>query len=132
MAEPATTRRSVLGTLIVWLAGGAGLWRFLTPRRGELRDAAVSVSEQDVPEGGALVLPEARCAILRTASGFAAYDLTCTHLGCTVSVNAQGFACPCHGSRFDVSGAVVSGPAPRPLRRLELTRRDGRLLVVRS
>ncbi|MCU7611563.1 ubiquinol-cytochrome c reductase iron-sulfur subunit [Anaplasma capra] len=39
----------------------------------------------------------------------------CTHLGC-VPVGAKngekGWYCPCHGSKYDTSGRVVSGPAP--------------------
>ena len=49
----------------------------------------------------------------------------CTHLGCSPKYHGEikpepfdpewqgGFYCPCHGSRFDLAGRVVSGvPAP--------------------
>lgn len=39
----------------------------------------------------------------------------CTHLGCVPNVvdgNTQGFFCPCHGSSFDTTGRILSGPAP--------------------
>jgi glycine/D-amino acid oxidase-like deaminating enzyme/nitrite reductase/ring-hydroxylating ferredoxin subunit len=45
----------------------------------------------------------------------------CTHLGCLVAFNnaETSWDCPCHGSRFTVGGAVIQGPAVRPLRRVE-------------
>lgn len=49
--------------------------------------------------------------------GFLALHRECTHLGCTVpwDPEQQRFACPCHASVFDIHGAVVNAPAPRPL-----------------
>jgi len=51
---------------------------------------------------------------------------SCTHLGCAPLAEFQvgpaddwfgGFFCPCHGSRFDLSGRVYKGvPAPTNLR----------------
>lgn len=39
----------------------------------------------------------------------------CTHLGCVPTRKKNGWSCPCHGSVFDNSGRVLSGPAPRNL-----------------
>nr|MDQ6936849.1 Rieske (2Fe-2S) protein [Actinomycetota bacterium] len=51
------------------------------------------------------------------AGRFTALDSTCPHQGCAVNfVSAgDGFACPCHNSTFDPSGAVTNGPATRNL-----------------
>nr|WP_319392495.1 ubiquinol-cytochrome c reductase iron-sulfur subunit [uncultured Desulfobacter sp.] len=49
--------------------------------------------------------------------GFLAVSRKCTHLGCTVPWDDEKkqFICPCHASVFDISGNVISPPAPRPL-----------------
>ena len=46
-----------------------------------------------------------------------AVSLRCTHLGCLLRFNSaeRSWDCPCHGSRFDVDGAVLEGPAVDPL-----------------
>ena len=49
--------------------------------------------------------------------GFIALSRKCTHLGCTVPwvSDEKKFVCPCHASAFDISGEVISPPAPRAL-----------------
>ncbi len=49
-----------------------------------------------------------------------ALEDTCTHRGCSLgkgTLEGTTVTCPCHGSQFDVtSGAVIRGPATRPVR----------------
>jgi glycine/D-amino acid oxidase-like deaminating enzyme/nitrite reductase/ring-hydroxylating ferredoxin subunit len=44
-------------------------------------------------------------------------DPTCTHLYCRLRFNPaeRSWDCPCHGSRFDVDGRVLEGPAVHDL-----------------
>jgi len=37
----------------------------------------------------------------------------CTHLGCPTQRVAEGWFCPCHGSRYDMAARVIKGPADR-------------------
>ncbi len=63
--------------------------------------------------------------------GFLAVNRKCTHLGCSVPwvADEQRFACPCHASAFDIHGAVVNAPAPRPLDLFPIAIEDGIIRV---
>jgi cytochrome b6-f complex iron-sulfur subunit len=47
--------------------------------------------------------------------GFAALLSVCTHKGCPLGVEGFEVVCPCHASRFDLSGQVTHPPAVIPL-----------------
>jgi cytochrome b6-f complex iron-sulfur subunit len=71
----------------------------------------------------------------RDAAGeLSAVTLTCSHQGCTLSRRRDTLVCPCHGSRFDLQGAVLDGPATRPLvrYRVEVVSEMARLHVGAS
>lgn len=60
------------------------------------------------------------------------YSSLCTHLGCGYTWDAadRRFECPCHLSKFAITGEVIGGPAPRPLDQLPSKVENGRLLVI--
>jgi 3-phenylpropionate/trans-cinnamate dioxygenase ferredoxin component len=64
-----------------------------------------------------------------------AFDDTCTHLGCSLAMgklDGTTVTCRCHGSQFDVtSGAVIRGPAMRPVRS-RLVQVEGEALLAEA
>lgn len=59
-------------------------------------------------------------------ASFTALTAVCTHEGCTVSgFNGTQFVCPCHGSRYTLTGAVANGPAPRALQQFPTSFANG-------
>lgn len=54
--------------------------------------------------------------IRQSATSYTALSMLCTHQGCQVNQPSGGsIYCSCHGSRFDLHGNVIQGPAPSPL-----------------
>jgi glycine/D-amino acid oxidase-like deaminating enzyme/nitrite reductase/ring-hydroxylating ferredoxin subunit len=82
-------------------------------------------SADDVPRGEARTVRSGlgKTGVFRDDNGrLHAVSLRCTHLGCLLRFNEaeRSWDCPCHGSRFDVDGAVLEGPAVNPLERRDL------------
>ncbi len=113
---------------------------------------ARSFSFRGVVERGRLLVPAAELAKLETSddvlriraepagalvflrrqrAGWSVVFGRCTHSGCELTADPGGFDCPCHGSRFGPDGAVVGGPALRPLGRPRtLETQEGLVLEV--
>src|SRR6266849_9739148 len=64
-----------------------------------------------------------------------AFDDTCTHMGCSLAMgklDGTTVTCHCHGSQFNVSsGAVLRGPATRPVRS-RLVQVEGEALLAEA
>jgi len=58
--------------------------------------------------------------MVNNAGKLTCFAINCSHLGCSIQINPQAktFDCPCHGSRFNLDGSVVHGPAVAPLSHL--------------
>ena len=62
---------------------------------------------------------------------FTVIDGTCTHEGCTITgATSSQFVCPCHGSRYSLTGQVQEGPAKANLRQYANTFADGVLSIA--
>ncbi len=74
-------------------------------------------------EGRVLDVDGEKVAVYKDPAGqLHAVSPVCTHARCLVQWNAADTAwdCPCHGSRFDVTGQVLRGPAKKNLVRKQL------------
>lgn len=70
--------------------------------------------------------------IHREENVFQTFSLQCTHKGCKLSwkTESQHFICPCHGSKFDRLGKVVSGPADTALTEYKTVYKEDGSLVI--
>ena len=136
---PAVSRRNfvaVAGLAACSIAtGGAGVVfvDFLKPRVLFEPPTTFSAGPPDAIAVGSLVTNvEQRAYVIRLAEGFRALSAVCTHLGCITRFQPDRniIACPCHGSQFTLAGDVVAGPAPRPLRWLQMSLSDKGELIV--
>ncbi len=130
-------RRSLLtflgigGLAATFLSAIGATARFLFPHVFYEESQRVKVGIPGAfPEGSVTFLQNAKVFLHHSEEGYYAISSTCTHLGCIVAKTDNGFACPCHGSKFDETGKVNSGPAPRALPWYEVSLSPGGQLVV--
>lgn len=81
-------------------------------------DAQVVAAVSEVPVGGAVLLETDRLVLTQPSEGdFRAFIAICSHQGCNITgVEGDRIVCMCHGSKFDLDGRAVEGPAKRPLK----------------
>lgn len=71
-------------------------------------------------EGKVATLDGEKVAVYRSETGeLSVLSAVCPHMKCLVHWNSAEttWDCPCHGSRFDIRGEVIEGPAYHPLMR---------------
>ena len=63
-----------------------------------------------------------------------AYSAHCTHLGCKIDkFENDQFVCPCHGSKYDLNGNVLKGPAYKNLNTVDCEiSEDGDNIIIKS
>lgn len=118
----------------ILLIGGqatAGLIWFALPRfkegefGGTFTYGADQMADMMPAVGGAPVsVPAGRFHLtLPENEGFLALYGVCTHLGCLPkwTPTTHRFECPCHGSKYQLDGKYIEGPAPRSLDRFRVT-----------
>ena len=107
------------------------------PEHANKEDLGSSIVVVRLNPGG-LQLPPDRASW--APQGIIAYSKICTHAGCSIALYRKptfpvlephdAFVCPCHYSTFDPAraGAVIYGPAGRPLPQLPLLIDDAGML----
>ena len=132
----AVSRRDFLGMVATGAAASALLFAVLgmlkLPKAAVLSSPSkkfkVNLPETLAP-GTPFIPPGRSVALFKDADGIFAISTVCTHLGCIVKNNPEGFECPCHGSRFSLDGSVVKGPAPKALAWRKVTGKGNALVV---
>jgi len=92
----------------------------------------------EIPVGGVKLFTyptkDDHCILVRTGENeHVSYSQKCTHLSCAVyySRESNRLECPCHKGFFSVAdGSVLQGPPTRPLPKIVLETRDGKLVAV--
>lgn len=128
-------RNTVLGSVGVGLATvGGGFLAFFWPLKTGAFGTEILVPGSLVPGVGEAPYRDSsgKFFLINNEDGVLALYWKCPHLGCTVPwVDSENqFVCPCHGSVYDRTGVLTSGPAPRPMDLMTVTPDgNGNLLV---
>ncbi len=75
------------------------------------------VIDRNLPDG---VYFYGKAILIREHNNYKLLSAKCSHLGCRINKTENGkLVCPCHGSRFDLEGKPIVGPAVNPLTELD-------------
>jgi len=140
MDRKAVSRKSFLrlGGAAGLAAAGAPLLTSCGKDLPKVKSGKAIVAEKKLKPNSAVVFADAETedprVLVRLESGdLVMYSAECTHKGCTVGYKAeeQHLVCPCHDSTYSpLSGEVVSGPADKPLAKLPVEIKEGKVLYV--
>jgi len=136
-----STRRQFLrngwklgGTLLV----GAAAWttyESLRPLASVAQGATINLGNpSSYKPDTATYVTAGRLFVANTGTRIFAISQKCPHLGCRVPFcySSGHFECPCHGSKYDIGGEWIEGPAPRGMDRYVLKLNGGSLEVDTS
>jgi cytochrome b6-f complex iron-sulfur subunit len=149
---------ATVGAVAGAVFGGIKTLGFMFPNATLEEPLAFSVDSDpsSITVGNPLQITEKRVSIVRDDGGFYAVYLICTHLGCTPNYVTNvtsgtgvadevarqhgqrksteqipnGWACPCHGSRYFIDSTNFYGPAPRPMDWVDISYSPAGQLVV--
>ena len=92
----------------------------------------IEMADIEVGQSAAATLDGKPVLVTRTGESTAvAFSAICTHMGCQVEPAGAELHCPCHGSKYTAAtGAVIAGPAPKPLPAVKVTVAGGAVVTA--
>lgn len=122
--------------LLIGAVLAKGILDFMTSEtQGTVPDKDIFIDTVQLAEGSVMLGQKKVVWLVRDEQGYYALDRRCTHLGCSVrwQEEQRQFICPCHNSRYDLRGNIISGPAPSRLVPVKLSRdKNGNLIADRK
>lgn len=91
----------------------------------------VFVKAEELPPAGTLKVKEEFFMVRSSDGHLRILSRRCPHLGCTVNYSSEEdlFICPCHQSRFALTGAYLSGPAKKDLVKIKWEKVEGGIIL---
>jgi cytochrome b6-f complex iron-sulfur subunit len=131
-------RREFLNT--TWKVLGAALvveavwtsYDILKPEKSAASGGVLNAgSASDYPEGTVKYFLDGRFYVTSSDGNLVALYQKCPHLGCKVPFcdSSGQFECPCHGSRYNIRGEYIAGPAPHGMDRFPIKVDGGQVFV---
>ena len=114
------TRREFFAYMVPYTAVPLLIWWMLTGRKEikRARKGKEIVIQAGIPSG---ISFQQGLILIREGEKIKAFEARCTHLGCSINQSdGKELVCRCHGSRFDMGGNAISGPAIKPLKALKV------------
>jgi cytochrome b6-f complex iron-sulfur subunit len=136
--KPHVARRRFLNT--IWKILGVGLlveagwtsYDILNPKASGAFGGLLNAGDpRDYADGVVKYFLDGRFYVTSSAGDLVALYQKCPHLGCRVPFcgSSGRFECPCHGSKYNIRGEYIEGPAPRGMDRFLIKVSGNRVLV---
>jgi cytochrome b6-f complex iron-sulfur subunit len=131
-------RRKFLNTS--WKVLGVGLaveaawtsYDILNPRAsGAFGGVLNAGAASEYKQGTVRYFLDGRFYVTASSGALVAVYQKCPHLGCRVPFceSSGRFECPCHGSKYNIRGEYIEGPAPRGMDRFPIKIDGGQVFV---
>jgi len=126
-----TSRRKFFKSLFVILSLPLSwLWNSAVNSSNEIHSKKVSIFYDEIANGISFY---DNFIILKENDRIKIFSSRCSHLGCKINkIENNKLVCPCHGSRYNLSGQVLKGPAQNSLKMLKFIVEKNRIDVYEA